>query len=138
MSEVFLDSDMVYYNTIFMILFRINTESGIALYQQLIAQVEQGIASGKLQPGEKMPSMRELSLQLKINHLTVKQAYNALEVSGLMQTRRGLGTFITEGDAGTLIERKREELQQQLAHTVELAQSLGMSEEEFKKIIEWG
>ena len=119
-----------------MILFRLNTESGGAIYQQLIAQIEAGITSGKLLPGEKMPSMRDLSLQLRINHLTVKQAYNALELSGLLETRRGLGSFISEiGEE--LISRKTEELKDKISDVIEMAKSLGLDEEEFKKMMKW-
>ena len=120
-----------------MILFHIHTESGLPIYLQLIEQVESGITSGKLQPGEKIPSMRDLSLQLGINHLTVKQAYNALESMGLIETRRGLGSFITQLDNKKLIERKKDELKEKLQQAAAVAQSLGMSEEEFKKLIKW-
>ena len=120
-----------------MILFRLNTESGPAIYQQLIDQIEAGITSGKLQAGEKMPSMRDLSLQLRINHLTVKQAYNALEASGLVETRRGLGSYITRVDDQQLISRKTEELRNKLQHAVEMARAIGLSEKAFKAMIDW-
>jgi len=64
------------------------------LYRQVVRQVLQGIASGALLPGERMPSLRALAQELVVAPLTVKKAYDVLEADGVIETRRGRGTFV--------------------------------------------
>ena len=66
----------------------------LPIYRQLMRQVTEGIAAGRLAPGEQLPSHRHLSLQLTIAPLTVKRAYDELEKLGLVTQTRGLGSFI--------------------------------------------
>lgn len=65
------------------------------LYEQVIYWFRRAIARGELELGSKMPSVRELAQQLKVNPNTVMRAYQELERDGLCETRRGQGTFIT-------------------------------------------
>ncbi|MDO7906973.1 GntR family transcriptional regulator [Paenibacillus sp. JX-17] len=65
------------------------------LYEQILDQVRSSIAKGEIRLGEKMPSVRELAQELKMNPNTVMRAYQELERDGLTEKRRGQGTFVT-------------------------------------------
>jgi GntR family transcriptional regulator len=77
------------------LLLTIHPDDGLPIYRQIVRQVTHAVASGAIAPGEKMPSQRELAGELVINHLTVKKAYETLEARGIIETRRGLGTFVS-------------------------------------------
>jgi len=65
------------------------------IYRQVVRQVIEGVASGALAPGEQLPSLRALARKLVVAPLTVKKAYDVLEADGVIETRRGKGTFVS-------------------------------------------
>jgi GntR family transcriptional regulator len=69
----------------------------------IYAQVERGlraaIAAGRLKPGDRLPTVRELAVELKVNANTVARVYSELERAGVFETRRGVGTFVRAGRA---------------------------------------
>lgn len=69
------------------------------IYRQVVRQVVEGIASGALEPGEQLPSLRSLAQTLVVAPLTVKKAYDVLEADGVIETRRGKGTFVSASAA---------------------------------------
>lgn len=71
------------------------------IYAQIVDGVRDLIATGRLAPGDKLPSHRDLALRLAIAPLTVKRAYDELERQGLVASRHGLGTYITETAAAS-------------------------------------
>ena len=64
------------------------------IYVQVMDEVRRAVATGALAPGDPVPSIREVARQLRINPLTVKQAYGELELEALVEVRRGLGTYV--------------------------------------------
>jgi GntR family transcriptional regulator len=74
----------------------IDPRSPTPLYEQIAARVRVAVAAGDFRPGEALPSVRELSRQLRLNPATVVQAYRELEDDGFVDMRRGAGTFIRE------------------------------------------
>jgi GntR family transcriptional regulator len=74
--------------------FRIDRSSGVATYLQIVHQTEQALRLGLLEPGDKLPTAREVVEATAINPNTVLKAYRELERSGLVEARRGLGTFV--------------------------------------------
>ena len=78
---------------------RLNYQSGEAIYRQIVEQVKYKVASGELTPGQRLPSIRELAKQLKINPRTVVKAYEELRSAGLAVMRQGQGVFITDNQA---------------------------------------
>ncbi len=76
--------------------FRLDTRSGVPVYRQLIDQVLVAISSGVLQPGDRLPTVRQVAVDLSININTVVRAYKELEIRGTLSTQQGTGTFITD------------------------------------------
>ena len=75
---------------------RIDPRSPTPLYAQIAARLRVAIASGELEKGEALPSVRALAARLRINPATVVQAYRDLESEGLVATRHGAGTFVQD------------------------------------------
>ena len=77
-----------------MIEFRIDRRSGVAAYLQLVHQTKQALRLGLLQPGDRLPTAKEVMTAIAMNPNTVLKAYRELEREGLVEGRRGLGTFV--------------------------------------------
>ena len=78
-----------------MIEFRLNERSGVPTYLQLVQQVRQAVRLGVLQPGDQLPTVKEVVGKLAINPNTVLKAYRELDREGLVDARRGRGTFVS-------------------------------------------
>ena len=76
--------------------FRLDLRSGVPVYRQLIDQVLVAISSGTLTPGDRLPTVRQVAVDLSININTVVRAYKELEIRGILLTQQGTGTFITD------------------------------------------
>lgn len=88
--------------------FSLDTRSGVPVYRQIIDQVLGGIASGTLRPGDQLPTVRQLAVDLTINPNTVVRAYRELEIRGILSTQQGMGTFITDAQPKpNELERRR-------------------------------
>jgi GntR family transcriptional regulator len=74
--------------------FRLDLHSGVPVYRQIIDQVLGGIASGVLSPGDQLPTVRQVAVDLEINPNTVVRAYRELEIRGVIETQQGMGTFV--------------------------------------------
>ncbi|MCA9055521.1 MAG: GntR family transcriptional regulator [Planctomycetaceae bacterium] len=74
--------------------FVVDTGSREPIYRQLAIQIREGVARGRLTPGDKLPSVRELSQRLIVNPNTIARAYTELEREGVLHTRQGMGVFI--------------------------------------------
>ncbi len=81
-----------------MIDFKLDPKSGVPYYRQIIDQIRYGVASGRLNVGEQLPTVRALAVQLKVNLNTVSKAYRELEIQSLLETQQGTGTFIGSVD----------------------------------------
>jgi GntR family transcriptional regulator len=76
--------------------FHLDMQSGVPLYRQLIDQVQAAIATGVLAPGDQLPTVRQVAVDLEINPNTVMRAYREMEIRGALDTQQGTGTFIAE------------------------------------------
>ncbi len=72
----------------------LDTASGVPIYRQIVDWVRVGVAGGEFQPGEQLPTVRQLAVDLNVNYNTVARAYLDLERMGIVHTLRGKGTFI--------------------------------------------
>jgi len=77
-----------------MIDFKLDPKSGVPFYRQIIDQIRYGVATGSLNVGEQLPTVRALAVQLKVNLNTVSKAYRELEIQKILETQQGTGTFI--------------------------------------------
>jgi GntR family transcriptional regulator len=78
-----------------MIGFTLDIKSGVPFYRQICDQIRYGIASKRLLPGEQLPTVRDLAVQLELNPNTVRKAYSELEILGVLDTQQGTGTFVS-------------------------------------------
>ncbi len=76
--------------------FNLDLQSGVPVYRQIIDQVLGGIAARTLSPGDQLPTVRQLAVDLAINPNTVVRAYRELEIRDVLSTQQGTGTFVTE------------------------------------------
>ncbi|MBI4908418.1 MAG: GntR family transcriptional regulator [Acidobacteria bacterium] len=89
--------------------FLIDLHSGVPVYRQIIDQITGGIATGDLRPGDQLPTVRQLAVDLTVNPNTVVRAYRELEIRGVLETQQGTGTFIGERKPeGAALERQRQ------------------------------
>ncbi len=87
----------------------INPKSAAPIHRQIGDQIRRSVAAGLLVPGDKLPSVRELASRLLVNPNTVARVYRDLERDGLLETRRGQGTYIS-ANASALAESERRRL----------------------------
>ncbi len=74
--------------------FRVNPQSGVPLYLQLVEQVRHGVESGVLRPGDQLPGLRKVAEDMVMNPNTVAKAYREMEHAGLIVLRQGAGAFV--------------------------------------------
>lgn len=91
--------------------FRLDPQSGVPVYRQLMDQVMAGVASGVLVEGEQLPTVRQVAVDLSINLNTVVRSYRELEIRGVLTTQQGTGTFVS----GQKIKVSEVERQRRLA-----------------------
>ncbi|MGG1575705.1 GntR family transcriptional regulator [Fictibacillus sp. NRS-1165] len=117
-------------------LLHLDPRSSTPIWEQIIHQIKELILKKILLPGDKLPSVRELSSSLVINPNTVSKAYQELERQGIIETLRGKGTFVAECIVPKADEQKVEALKQSLKQLVIEASYLGIDRTEFIKIAE--
>jgi GntR family transcriptional regulator len=86
----------------------IDTRDATPIYAQLERSLRAAIASGRLRPGEQLPTVRQLAVELQVNANTVARVYSDLERAGVIETRRGVGSFITATPAQAHPPREHE------------------------------
>ena len=99
------------------------------IYDQIASQIKDQIISGRLQPGDTLPSIRTLAKDLKISVITTKRAYDELEAAGFLYTVAGKGCFVAEKDLQLIREQRLRELEEHLRAAWSLAKSCGVSGE---------
>jgi GntR family transcriptional regulator len=114
----------------------INLTDGVSIYRQIVNQVKYLVASGLLQPGEELPPIRTLALQLKVTPNTIVKAYGELESSGVIQKRQGSGTFVSEGRPPQVALRERRRvLEQRIDALLAEAHQLNFSTDEILRMV---
>jgi len=110
--------------------FSIDHKSGVPFYRQIIEQIKFGIASGELGAGDRLPTVRQLAVDLSINPNTVVRAYRELEIEGVLNTQQGSGTFV--GNEKPEIDRleKQRMLDQIVTDLMARASSYGLTLED--------
>ncbi len=110
-------------------MYSIDSRSAIPVYEQLKRQIVFHIVSGRLDEGEKLPSIRELAAALRINPNTVAKTYRQLETDGFVTSRKGLGVFISAGERE--LQSNRNDIFRELTDEyLSKAAALGLNAEE--------
>ena len=106
----------------------------LPIYIQIIDYLKRKIVTNELKEGEKLPSVRELSTEMKVNPNTIQRSYQELERENLVFTQRGMGTFVTE-DKNTIKKLKKNMASNVINNFVEDMKSLGYSLEDMIDLI---
>ncbi|WP_371069006.1 GntR family transcriptional regulator [Sediminibacillus sp. JSM 1682029] len=105
--------------------------SSTPIYSQLAERINKQILRGELQPGDKLPSVREMGLQVNVNPNTVQRTYRELEGMMIVESRRGQGTFVTENQS--ILQDMRERLkQEEISQFVASMHEMGYKNEEIE------
>jgi len=118
------------------LLFKINFNSGMPVYLQLVDQVKAAAASGALQPGEALPSIRPLAEELRLNRNTVAKAYSELESLGVIETLPGKGCFLKQNHSPLRKEVRRKLLIEEIDQAIVMAHHLQVPGREFLELIQ--
>jgi GntR family transcriptional regulator len=110
--------------------FRLDNHSGVPVYRQMIDQVQGAIAMGLLRPGDQLPTVRLVAVELAINPNTVMRAYRELEIRGFLDTQQGTGTFVADRPGGITQEDRERMIFQLVGEFVARAGSAGVSVQE--------
>ena len=110
--------------------FSLDPRSGVPVYRQIIDQVTGGIAAGALAPGDQLPTVRQLAVDLSINPNTVIRAYRELEIRGVLETEQGTGTFISNQKMRLDEAERQRSLNQLIGDFMARAGSAGFTAEE--------
>jgi len=115
---------------------QLDFRSGTPIYTQIVEQVKQQLVSGLLDPGDQLPTVRALALELRVNFNTVARAYRLLDEAGIISTQQGRGTYILEVPPPERTDKLRQQALDALTrdYLVE-ALRLGSSHDEIKKTL---
>ena len=118
-----------------MLSFSVAFKSGIPIYEQIVFGIKKAIILGQLKPGDQMPSVREISKELRISPITVQKAISQLVRENMLETRVGIGTVVSVLSLASQ-EKKMSLLGEDISHMIVEARSLGITKEEFIEAIE--
>jgi GntR family transcriptional regulator len=116
-------------------LLQINFKSGLPIYLQIVEQVKAAAASGAIKPGERLPSIRPLAEELRVNRNTVAKAYSELESQGVIETLPGRGCILKENQSSLRKEVRRKLLAEEIDQAIVQAHHLQVPRDEFLKLI---
>ena len=111
-----------------------NLDSSRPIYLQIIEQVQMDIITGRYQPGDKLPSVRDLAQEAAVNPNTMQKALSELERSGLIYSQRTSGRFITE-DKELIHQMKKELAAAEVSAFVAHMKQLGITPEEIRQVL---
>ena len=114
----------------------INNSSMQPIYEQIVDQVKADILQGHLKENDSLPSVRGLAKELHISALTVKKAYDTLELEGFIITIHGKGSFVAGVNPNLTQEEVRKELEKEMEVLIRKGRSLGMTKEELGQLFE--
>lgn len=118
-----------------MLHFQIDPHSGLPVYRQVMDQVKYYVASGMLEAGDVLPSIRELSSHLAVNPTTIVKAYSELEHEEVIQVRHGKGAFVADGAKSASASEARRALQRLARQLAVEAAQMGATEEAVVRIV---
>lgn len=108
----------------------------LPLFSQIMEGIRLAIATGRVGSGDRIPSIRELAVELRVNPNTVAKAYQELERQGVVEAKRGAGYYVTGSDSQAGQRERRTLLKARIDELLSTALELGFSPDEFKKAIQ--
>src|SRR5216110_2127032 len=114
---------------------QINFKSGKPVYLQVVDQIKAAAASGALQAGEALPSIRPLAEELRVNRNTIAKAYTELENQGVIETLPGKGCFLKPNNSPLKKDVRRKLLIEEIDQSIVKAHHLQVSREEFSDLV---
>jgi GntR family transcriptional regulator len=117
-------------------LFQINFKSGKPVYLQVVDQVKAAAASGTLQSGEALPSIRPLAEELRVNRNTIAKAYTELESQGVIETIPGRGCFVRPNNSPLKKEVRRKLLIEEIDQVIVQAHHLQVPSQELVSLVQ--
>lgn len=117
-------------------LFDINPDSKIPIYEQVVRQIIFNIASGALEVGTLIPSVRDLAVQVRIHPNTVAKAFIELERGGVLATRRGKGMEVTPEAPGLCRAERQKKIRERIREALREAASSALPPEDIRQLVE--
>jgi GntR family transcriptional regulator len=117
-------------------LFSIQPDGAVPIYEQIAAQVIYGVAAGVLEAGALIPSVRELAEQLLVHPNTVARAFQELERAGVVTARRGIGMEVTAGAPAACQAKRRDLVQTRIRQALREAAASALGPEEVRRLVE--
>lgn len=115
--------------------FTVDTASRLPIYQQVVQQIREALARGDLEPGQRLPSVRQLSSDLVVNPNTIARAYTEAEREGIVVSRQGLGIFVAQPRMDLTKAARDRRLEELIDHWLTEAVHLGYSADEVVRLV---
>ena len=115
---------------------KIDLKSHVPIYVQIVEGIRAAIASGVYGPGELLPSLRELAVELHVNPNTVQKAYDGLEREGLIHSRRGLGVFVAQRGTQSAQNQAEATVREAFRQAIRAAHAAGLTAEDIRTLFE--
>lgn len=116
--------------------FEINPSNGVPVYEQVVRQIMYAVASGSIQTGEFIPSVRELAKELTINPNTVARAFRELQTRDVIKTVRGTGVSVATGAQARCVTARTRLIRERLRDVLVEARQSKISDDELRKIVD--
>lgn len=110
-------------------------EDGVPFYLQIADLIRQQILAGRYRAGEKLPSVRDLAVELRVNPNTVARAYMLLQTEGTLEGRHGGGSFVTQPEDTTRLLARRT-VEAELQKAIDSARRFGLKTSDIREIFE--
>ena len=115
--------------------FEIHPSSGVPIYRQIMDQIQAMVSSGRLTPGDLVPSVRQLGADLEVNMMTVSKAYTRLEADSVLERVRGKGMRVKELQSEGSVRERQQLLKPLIEPAVTRAQQLGLTDEQILSVV---
>lgn len=112
----------------------IQFDEKIPIYIQIIESIKKDMVNGELKPGDKLPSVREMAEQYKVNPNTIQRVYQELEREKITYTQRGMGTYISD-ERGMVLKMKKEMARELLNNFISGMERLGFTPKEIQEVV---
>jgi GntR family transcriptional regulator len=114
----------------------IDPNSHVPIFLQIVEGIRTSVAAGVFRPGEMLPSLRALAVDLKVNPNTVQKAYDELERSGLVHSRRGVGIFVAEHGLESARSHAEVSVRESFRHGIRAGQAADMAPERIREVFD--